>query len=504
MAKKNNSSANMEKKEIPATLENHLFYGIRLDDEQKAYRDAIWSREKNLLFVNSIAGTGKTLITVATANLMVKYGIFDKIVYITFAGNNEKELGYLKGTYQDKALPYFRPLFDALETIDEDYLKICDLDGEPDKYGEKYVYPTTSTYMRGINIHNAFVICDEAENATLETLSKVLSRISDDCMCCVIGHTGQIDFADKRKSGFAACIDFHKKYNPEMCGVYELKTNHRGWISEFADLMLEEYEEPCYGFIYMTRNNVTGKLYIGQHKRTMNPKDINDEWYLGSGKILKRAIVKYGLDNFTREIIYECNSQSELNYMEDIFIQYYNAVDDDNFYNLVAGGALVGPKVFNEEQREHMRKPHKPMDDETKKRWVEAHRNRLTNEGREKLRQNAIKNLTGYVHSDESRKNISEGHIGSKSMYKNGIYKNVRSALIDEYLADGWIFKSSPRPSRGVRCTNILTNEVFKYENVKEAAKMLDIPDATVRSALQRSKICRDIYKFEWIQKDED
>ena len=493
----------MGKRAIPVTYENppedlskHQFFGLRLDDEQKKYRDAIWSREKNLFFVNSIAGSGKTLISVATGLLMVKYGIFEKIVYVTFAGNNEKELGYLKGSYAEKTLPYYQPLFDALETIDEDYTRICNLEGEIDKYGEKIIFPTTSTYMRGINLHKAFVICDESENATLETLAKVLSRISDDCICCVLGHTGQIDFEDKRKSGFSACIDFNKKYNPEMCDVFELKTNHRGWISEFADLMLQEYNTPSYGFIYMTKNLITGKLYIGQHKRTMNIKDINDNWYLGSGVVLKKAIVKYGVENFQRQIIYECDSQDELNYMEQIFIQFYNAVDDENFYNLVAGGNGIQKMKFTEEQKEHMRKPHAPMSEETKKQWIAAHKNTITETGRKKISQNTIQKLTGYIHSDQSRKNMSNAHKGSKSMYKDGVYKNIAPVLIEEYLSEGWIFKGAPRPSQKVQCLNIIDNSIVIFDSVNDASQKLDISSSTIRSGIQNNRITKKKYRF--------
>lgn len=483
--------------DVPETLENHPFYGLILDNEQQAFRDAIWSQDKRLFFVNSIAGSGKTLIAVATGLLMVKYGLFDRIVYVTFAGNNEKELGYLKGTYYDKALPYYQPLFDAIETLGEDYLRICNFDGEVDKFGEKIIQPTTSTYMRGINLHNAFVICDESENATLETLAKVISRISDDCICCVLGHTGQIDFLDKRKSGFAACIDFHKKYNSDMCEVFELKTNHRGWISEYADLMLQEYKEPSYGFIYMTKNLITGKLYIGQHRRTMNLKDINDTWYMGSGVLLKKAFIKYGMENFHREIIYECDSQSELDYMEQVFIQFYNAVDDDMFYNLASGGN--GNKhTPSEEQKEHMRKPHKPMDEETKKRWIESHKNKLTEDGRKKLSQSAISNLTGYIHSEESKRHMSEAHKGSKTMFKDGIYKNIVPKLQEEYLADGWVFRSSPKPSQNVKCVDIISGETAYYKNVDEASAQLGIPSSTIRNGAKKQRITRKRYKFSY------
>ena len=55
---------------VPETLDNHPFYGLQLDDEQIILRDNIWDKNKDIIFVNSKAGTGKTLISIATANLL--------------------------------------------------------------------------------------------------------------------------------------------------------------------------------------------------------------------------------------------------------------------------------------------------------------------------------------------------------------------------------------------------------------------------------------------------
>lgn len=89
-----------------------------------------------------------------------------------------------------------------------------------------------------------------------------------------------------------------------------------------------------YGYIYRTHNIVNGKMYIG--KRVS--KVFLENKYLGSGKILKQAINKYGRDNFTVEILEECFSSNELNEREIYWIEYYNAVNDDNYYNLSEGG----------------------------------------------------------------------------------------------------------------------------------------------------------------------
>ncbi|OHW63069.1 GIY-YIG catalytic domain protein [Andreesenia angusta] len=87
------------------------------------------------------------------------------------------------------------------------------------------------------------------------------------------------------------------------------------------------------GFIYITTNLIDGKKYIGQRKLSSGW-----EYYLGSGKLIKRAIKKYGKENFKRDIIEYGASQEELNYLEIKWIEKYNAVNEDTFYNLADGG----------------------------------------------------------------------------------------------------------------------------------------------------------------------
>ena len=90
-----------------------------------------------------------------------------------------------------------------------------------------------------------------------------------------------------------------------------------------------------YGFIYITTNHINGKKYIGQKNY-----DKNGRWkeYLGSGIILKQAIQKYGVDNFSKEIIEECETKELLNEREKYWISYYNAVKSNKFYNIANGG----------------------------------------------------------------------------------------------------------------------------------------------------------------------
>ena len=85
-------------------------------------------------------------------------------------------------------------------------------------------------------------------------------------------------------------------------------------------------------FIYLTTNKINNKKYVGKHYGFLN------DGYLGSGKLFKEAIQKYGKNNFTRQILEFCLDQKDLNEAEKRWIEYLRAVEDDNFYNLEKGG----------------------------------------------------------------------------------------------------------------------------------------------------------------------
>lgn len=338
--------------DIPKTIGKTNFFGIQCDEYQQKVVDSVWKREKKLYMINSIAGSGKTLIATALGVLMFKYGIFDKIVYVTFPGIYEKSQGFLPGDLLEKSEPYFQPLYNALIKIGELPDHVCNTSPQAVENGTDYIECTVSTYMRGINISKSFVIIDEAENADLETLAKVISRISDDCIVLLIGHAGQCDMYDKTKSGFTACIDYNKKYNPDICESFELFTNHRGQVSQFADLMLNIYEKPAYGFIYMTRNKITGKVYIGKHKRSMDLKDIDDSWYLGSEVLEGNELIQYGESSFERVILYECLDFTMLTYMEKLFKSYLDVLQDFIFYELIEYDIQAGKITDSERVRQ--------------------------------------------------------------------------------------------------------------------------------------------------------
>lgn len=91
-------------------------------------------------------------------------------------------------------------------------------------------------------------------------------------------------------------------------------------------------------YVYIVKNSINGKKYIGKRRCSC---EIADDKYLGSGIILKKAIKKYGKENFTKGIIEVCETEDEAYDREIYWIAYYDATHSDEFYNISEGGAGV-------------------------------------------------------------------------------------------------------------------------------------------------------------------
>ena len=107
-----------------------------------------------------------------------------------------------------------------------------------------------------------------------------------------------------------------------------------------------------YGFIYITINKINNMKYVG---KCVYGRKIDWEKYLGSGIYLKRAIAKYGKENFYKIIIDECDSEEELREVEEYYIEQFDAVKSNEFYNIKAT-SIGGDTFTNNPNKEHIRK----------------------------------------------------------------------------------------------------------------------------------------------------
>ena len=161
---------------------------------QTAYVQAMESN--TVTFGIGPAGTGKTYLAVAKAVRALKDGRVRRIVLTRPAVEAGENLGFLPGTLNDKVDPYLRPLYDALS----------DMLGAPQlkRYmDENVVEVAPLAYMRGRTLNDAFVILDEAQNATVQQLKMFLTRLGFNTTMVITGDRTQVDLAVP-KSGLAS------------------------------------------------------------------------------------------------------------------------------------------------------------------------------------------------------------------------------------------------------------------------------------------------------------
>lgn len=139
-----------------------------------------------------------------------------------------------------------------------------------------------------------------------------------------------------------------------------------------------------YGYIYKITNNINGKIYVGQHKSSTV-----DEKYWGSGKLIKYAIAKEGLENFSRQILEWCHNKQHLNEREIYWISTLSSENPQIGYNLTIGGEGATPG----------------------RKLSEAHRQKISNA----CKGNKNGNYGNHL-SEDSKKRISEANKGEKNV----------------------------------------------------------------------------------------
>jgi phosphate starvation-inducible PhoH-like protein len=152
------------------------------------------AQKNDICFAIGPAGTGKTYLAVALAVSALKKGLVKKIILARPAVEAGESLGFLPGDFQEKIDPYLRPLYDALdEMLPTEKLRV---------YIEKGIVEIVPlAYMRGRTLNNAYVILDEAQNATALQMKMFLTRLGANSKAIITGDITQIDLPSKTKSG---------------------------------------------------------------------------------------------------------------------------------------------------------------------------------------------------------------------------------------------------------------------------------------------------------------
>lgn len=154
----------------------------------------------DLLLAIGPAGTGKTYTAIALAVRALKMREIKKIILTRPAVEAGERLGFLPGDFKEKLDPYLQPLYDALN----DMIPVKKLKTFMEE-GTIQIAPLA--YMRGRTLDNAFVILDEAQNATGNQLKMFLTRMGRNAKFIVTGDITQIDLPRKSESGLVIAMD---------------------------------------------------------------------------------------------------------------------------------------------------------------------------------------------------------------------------------------------------------------------------------------------------------
>lgn len=169
---------------------------VRTANQRKLVEHVI---KNDIVFAIGPAGTGKTYTAVALAVRALKNKEVKRIILARPAVEAGENLGFLPGDLKEKIDPYLRPLYDALEDmIAADKLK---------QYLEnRTIEVAPMAFMRGRTLDNAFIILDEAQNATQSQLRMFLTRMGPNAKVIITGDLTQIDLPKRNMSGLAPAI----------------------------------------------------------------------------------------------------------------------------------------------------------------------------------------------------------------------------------------------------------------------------------------------------------
>lgn len=178
-----------------------LIIRAKTPNQQKLV-DAV--NDNNIIFATGPAGTGKTYTSVALAVRALKNKEVRRIILTRPAVEAGENLGFLPGDLKEKIDPYLRPLYDALDDMIP-----------PEKLRNFMEYRVIEVaplaFMRGRTLNNAFVILDEAQNATAMQLKMFLTRLGPNAIFIVNGDLTQIDLPKRQNSGLISTINLLKE-----------------------------------------------------------------------------------------------------------------------------------------------------------------------------------------------------------------------------------------------------------------------------------------------------
>lgn len=220
-------------------VDKQTAYGIKPRNAEQAFAlHALMNPEIQLVTIQGVAGTGKTLLALAAA---IEQKRNYRQIYLArpIVPLSNKDIGYLPGDIKSKLNPYMEPLYDNLKFIqnqfkesDKEYAKIKEMLDT-----EKLVI-TPLAYIRGRSLSNIFFIVDEAQNLTPHEIKTIITRAGEGTKIVFTGDIFQIDtpYLDAQSNGLSYMID--KLMDQKLYAHITLEKGERSELANLANILL--------------------------------------------------------------------------------------------------------------------------------------------------------------------------------------------------------------------------------------------------------------------------
>ncbi|MBM78688.1 MAG: ribonuclease [Crocinitomicaceae bacterium] len=220
-------------------VEKQYVYGVKPRNAEQTFAlHALLNPDVKLVTLQGVAGTGKTLLALASA--LEQHNMYQQIVLARpIVPLSNKDIGYLPGNAEDKINPYMQPLFDNLKFIknqfganEKKYRKIEEMEED----GKLKI--SALAFIRGRSLSNVMFIVDEAQNLTPHEIKTIITRAGENTKIVFTGDVFQIDtpYLDEDSNGLSYLIDRLK--GNELFAHITLEKGERSELANLANDLL--------------------------------------------------------------------------------------------------------------------------------------------------------------------------------------------------------------------------------------------------------------------------
>lgn len=230
--------------------QNGHFYITPLNYKQKFLYDALLNNEIKLVFAIGVAGTGKTLLSIAAGLSQVLLNKYKKMVITRSHVPMGRDLGYLPGNLNEKLEPWLKPIYDNMELILDNLSEDKQPVSKDNTLLKKHMNELTLDYLkntkfleieaisfiRGRTFHESFLLIDEAQNLTPHEVKTIITRAGQNTKIVLTGDPSQIDnpYLDERDNGLVYTSERFKKNNSRLAATIILDKCERSEIAQEA------------------------------------------------------------------------------------------------------------------------------------------------------------------------------------------------------------------------------------------------------------------------------